>query len=90
MRKLFAIVQKEQIEAWCWGSCGKGICASIELLPEVSAIPCAQESCPHLERDDDKAFGVGSFPSLGDDGKYEVWLRKLQPLPEMPQTKGTP
>jgi len=80
MRKLFAIVQMPQVKAWCWGSCGKGICASIELLEDVAAIPCAQEKCPHLDRDDVEAFGEGRFPSLGDDGPYEVWLRKLQPL----------
>jgi uncharacterized Zn finger protein (UPF0148 family) len=38
------------------------------------------EKCPHLDRDDVEAFGEGRFPSLGDDGPYEVWLRKLQPL----------
>jgi hypothetical protein len=80
MRKLFAIVQQAQIEAWCWGSCGKGICASIELLDGVAAMPCAQETCPHLGKDDVKPFGTGSFPLLGDDGEYEVWLRKLNPL----------
>lgn len=88
MRKLFAIVQEPQIKAWCWGSCGNGICASIELLEGVSAIPCAQETCPHLEKDDVQPFGVGSFPSLGDDGKYEVWLRKLKQIDdETPQPR---
>jgi hypothetical protein len=84
MQKLFAIVQAEQIKAWCWGSCGKGICASIELMEGVSAIPCVQESCPHLDKDDVQPFVTGNFPSMGDDGPYEVWLRKLKPLEVLP------
>ena len=80
MRKLFAIVQTEQIKKWCWGSCGKGICASINLLEGVEAIPCAQETCPHLDKDDVQPFGTGAFPTMGDGGEYEVWLRKLKPV----------
>jgi hypothetical protein len=80
MRKLFAIVQMAQIKAWCWGTCGKGICASIELVEGVEAIPCAEELYPHLEKYDVKSFGTGGFYALGDDEPYEVWLRKLKPL----------
>ena len=82
MRKLFAVVQDAQIKAWCWGSCGKGLVGSIQLAPGLAAIPCAQpgEACPHLDKDDTEPFGTSSFPSCGDDGPYEVWLRKLNEL----------
>ncbi len=82
MRKLFAIVQKEQMHAWCWGTCGKGLIGSIEIAPGLAAIPCAQpaEGCPHLDKDDTEPFGTSSFPGMVDDGPYEVWLRKLKEL----------
>jgi hypothetical protein len=84
MRKLFAVVQIDQIKAWCWGMCGKGIAASIHLDDSFEAMPCAQpgEACPYLDRDDTEAAGIGNFPSMGDDGEYEIWLRKLKPLDE--------
>ena len=81
MRKLFAIIQAPQVKAWCWGTCGKGLAASIELVPgKLSAVPCAQETCPHLDKDDVEPFGTGNFPSMGDEGDYEIWLRKLKEL----------
>ena len=80
MRKLFAIIQHAEHAAWCWGSCGKGAIASINLGDGIVAMPCFETECPHLDRDDTEPAGEGNFPGIVDDDPYEIWLRKLKPL----------
>jgi hypothetical protein len=71
-RPLFAVVfemQKAQIEAWCWGECGHGVCGAIDLGP-CTAVPCNLEECPHLDREMTEPMGTVQGRA--------VYLRKLQ------------
>jgi hypothetical protein len=77
MKKVFAVVQDEQIRAWCWGTCGKGGLGSIN-LGSRDAIPCYQAECPHRANDDMGPMGTVGHPDL--DGEREVWLRELEPI----------
>ena len=84
MNKLFAIIQDAQIRAWCWGTCGKGRLASIN-LGSKDAIPCFEAECTHRVGDDMGPLGTVDHPSL--DGEHEVWVRELE---AMPTAKGEP
>ena len=81
MKKLFALVlglQEPEITAHCFGDCGKALLAGIS-DPDLGAlIPCAQEECPHLEKQMDEPLGTS-------DG-YQIYLRRLVPMKE--RTEG--
>jgi hypothetical protein len=73
MKKLFVVpfpIQKREIDALCWGSgCGLGIIGAID-LGVCTGVPCRVQSCPHVDREMDKAMGeVNGEP---------VYLRKLK------------
>ena len=75
MPKLYAVTQDAQVQAWCWGSCGKGSIGSIR-LGSKEAIMCFAESCPHLAGEDMGPVGTVEHQSL--DGEHEVWIRELE------------
>jgi len=71
---LYAVVfefQKEQIDAWCWGSCGGGLAGAVDLGEYGGAVCCRRASCPHLDRQMDEP--------MGDVQGELVTLRKLLP-----------
>lgn len=68
--------QKDEIEALCFGKCGKILFGGMDLpMPSwgvgagVSLLPCREEHCPYQDGD---ALAVGDV-----DGE-EVYVRKLR------------
>lgn len=72
--KLYGVlfpVQKKQIEAWCWDSCGHGLAGAVDLgegMPH--AVPCNESDCPHLDKEMDEP--------LGETQGRPLFLRKLK------------
>lgn len=74
MGKLFGVVlrlQEPEITANCYGSgCGRGIFALLFDDDLGALVPCAQEECPHLDKQTDE-------PLWKDGEGRDVYLRRL-------------
>lgn len=69
--------QKAQIEAWCWGECGGGLCGCIDIGP-AHVVPCNDAHCPHLDKQMDE--------SIGESQGRPLFLRKLHDVPPSTRT----
>jgi len=58
--------QKEQIDKWCYGSCGKAIVGMID-LGVCHGVTCRNVDCPHVEKEE-------------SDSADPIILRKLKPV----------
>ena len=78
MGKLYGVVlrlQEPEITANCYGNgCGRGIFAALFDDDLGALVPCAQEECPHLEKQMDE-------PLWKDGEGRDVYLRRLKSLP---------
>jgi hypothetical protein len=77
MSKIYGVVlrlQEPEITARCYGKeCGRGIFAALFDDDLGALVPCAQEECPHLEKQTDE-------PLWKDGEGRDVYLRRLTPL----------
>lgn len=68
-------VQKESIDAYCFGACGKILVGGIDFLGGLF-FACKKATCPYL--DDQKSLGLFE---LAESGKQRIVSRKLK-IPE--------
>ena len=85
MGKLYGVVlrlQDPEITANCYGNgCGRGIFAALFDDDLGALVPCAQEECPHLEKQMDE-------PLWKDGEGRDVYLRRLKSLPANDPNSG--
>jgi hypothetical protein len=63
-----------KVGAICWGECGKGLVGGIGLgRGDGSAIPCAEEVCPYLDRQMSEPMGTVEW----NGREYAMVLRKI-------------
>lgn len=77
MAKIYGVVlrlQEPEITANCYGNgCGRGIFAALFDDDLGALVPCAQEECPHLDKQMDE-------PLWKDGEGRDVYLRRLRTL----------
>lgn len=85
MGKLYGVVlrlQEPEITANCYGKgCGRGIFAALFDDDLGALVPCAQEECPHLDKQMDE-------PLWKDGQGRDVYLRRLKSLPANAELSG--
>lgn len=85
MGKLYGVVlrlQEPEITANCYGKgCGRGIFAALFDDDLGALVPCAQEECPHLDKQMDE-------PLWKDGQGRDVYLRRLKSLPANVEFRG--
>lgn len=85
--RIFGVVlrlQEPEITANCYGrGCGRGIFAALFDDDLGALVPCAQEECPHLDKQTDEALWKDA------EGR-DVFLRRLKALPANAELCGGP
>lgn len=62
--------QDKLITKYCFGDCGKVICAGIDGEVFGPIFPCRQKECPHLDKEIDEP--------IGDINGHPLFIRKLK------------
>ena len=66
-------MQKKEVNEFCFGLCGKIVCAGIDIGEYGSFFPCRQDTCPHEE---------AITPVIGQVLEEDVCIRKLKRFSE--------